>query len=83
MGLLSLSSASCCVLTRARPGNGFAYSDQSCFAGGGVEQWNQFGSTRMDLVAEAKSNTVAYERHGTPATDRGRYRKKRTKVVLG
>ncbi|UZP76323.2 hypothetical protein [Paenibacillus polymyxa] len=24
-----------------------------------------------------------YERHGTPATDRGRYRKKRTKVVLG
>ncbi|MDY8024315.1 hypothetical protein [Paenibacillus polymyxa] len=44
---------------------------------------DQFGSTRMDLVTEAKSNTVAYERHGTPATDRGRYRKKRTKVVLG
>ncbi|PPQ46091.1 hypothetical protein C5G87_26155 [Paenibacillus peoriae] len=56
-------------------------SDQSCFAG--VEQWNPFGSIRMDLVTEAKSNTVAYERHGTPATDRGRYRKKRTKVVLG
>ncbi|MGS5021645.1 hypothetical protein [Paenibacillus sp. JJ1683] len=49
-------------------------SDQSCFAG--VEQWNQFGTTRMDLVTEAKSNTVAYERHGTPAKDRGRYRKK-------
>ncbi|UMR35047.1 hypothetical protein MJ749_20645 [Paenibacillus polymyxa] len=50
-------------------------SDQSCFAG--VEQWNQFGSTRMDLVTEAKkSNTVAYERHGTPAKDRGRYRKR-------
>ncbi|MHB0860969.1 hypothetical protein ACYCS5_09795 [Paenibacillus sp. SEL3] len=37
----------------------------------------------MDLVTGAKSNTVAYVRHGTPATDRGRYRKKRTKVVLG
>ncbi|WP_342427122.1 hypothetical protein [Paenibacillus sp. FSL L8-0158] len=43
---------------------------------------DQFGSTRMDMVTEAKSNTVAYERHSTPA-DRGRYRKKRTKVVLG
>lgn len=31
------------------------------------------------MVTEAKSNTVAYERHGTPATDRGRYRKKEDK----
>jgi hypothetical protein len=41
MGLLSLSSASGCVLTRARSGNGFEYL-----------------------------------RHGTPAKDRGRYRKR-------
>nr|WP_231116962.1 hypothetical protein [Paenibacillus polymyxa] len=36
----------------------------------------------MDLITKAKSNTVAYERHGAPATNRGCYRKKRTKVVL-
>lgn len=36
----------------------------------------------MDLVTKAKSNTVSYERPGTPATGRGRPRKKGTKVVL-
>ncbi|WP_438492218.1 hypothetical protein [Paenibacillus sp. IHBB 3054] len=54
--------------------------DRSGFAA--VEQWNQSGSTWMDLVTKAKSNTVAYERPGTPATGRDRPRKKGTKVVL-
>lgn len=47
-----------------------------------LNQWNRSGSARMDLVTKAKSNAVAYERPGTPATGRGRPRKKGAKVAL-
>ncbi|MFM9327776.1 hypothetical protein [Paenibacillus mesotrionivorans] len=47
-----------------------------------LNQWNRSGSARMDLVTKAKSNAVAYEPPGTPATGRGRPRKKGAKVAL-